>query len=107
MENTNPEQRDEKLWKMARKRAAFKRHLFSYILVNAFLWVIWFFSGHYWNEFDDMGPGMHHYGYHFPWPLIVMFFWGIGLAFDFFHSYYSYKDNMIEKEYQKLLNKKV
>lgn len=104
--NTNTEQRDERLWKLAKKRAAFKRHLFSYLLVNAFLWVIWFFSGHYWNDDNtNFGFGMHH-DYHFPWPLFVMFFWGIGLAFDFFHSYIGYRDNLIDKEYQKLINKK-
>lgn len=104
--NINTSPRDEKLWKLAKKRASFKRHILSYILVNAFLWVIWFFSGNYWNDDNNVNFGAHHYGTHFPWPVFVMFFWGIGLAFDFFHSYIAYRDDLIEKEYQKLLNKK-
>lgn len=98
----NTETKDEKLWRMAKKRAAFKRHLFSYVLVNSFLWVIWFFSGHFTSSYYDG----YNEGFHFPWPLFIMFFWGIGLAFDFFHSYYGYKENMIEKEYRKLVEKK-
>jgi len=103
----NTEIKDEKLWKIAKRRASFKRHLISYILVNLFLWAIWFFSGHIWNYFDnDPGFQMHHYGSHFPWPIFVMFFWGIGLVFDFINSYAGFKDNLEEKEYQKLMNKK-
>ncbi len=101
-ENISSEQRDERLWKMAKKRAAFKRHLFSYIVVNAFLWVIWFFTGHYVSSYYDG----YHEDFHFPWPVFVMFFWGIGLFFDFFQTYFGYRDNMIEKEYQKLVNKR-
>ncbi len=109
MENSNLDtaQKDEKLWKLAKRRAAFKRHLISYILVNSFLWAIWFFSGYVWNNYDnDGGFGMHHSGLHFPWPVFVMFFWGIGLVFDFINSYLGFKDTLEEKEYQKLMNKK-
>lgn len=34
---------ENKLYSMARKRAAFRIHLMIFILVNALLWVIWYF----------------------------------------------------------------
>jgi len=105
MENT--EIRDEKLWKLAKKRAAFKRHLISYILVNSFLWILWGLSNHSWDYFgNDSSFHFRHIGFDFPWPMLVTFFWGIGLLFDFIHTYVGHKDNLVEKEYQKLLNKK-
>ena len=105
--NINPEQKDEKLWKLAKKRAAFKKHIFSYLIVNAFLWIIWLFSNPFWSEdYGNWQFGMHHYGFHIPWPLYVSFFWGIGLAFDYFHSYIGYKETLEEKEYKRLINKK-
>ena len=103
--NINTPQRDEKLWKLAKRRASFKKHLVSYILVNAFLWLIWFI-GHY-SEGDSFnwGFGMHN-GFHVPWPVFVSFFWGIGLVFEFFHTYVTNHEDLIDKEYQKLVNKK-
>jgi hypothetical protein len=41
---TNTEPKDTRLWNIARKRAAFKRHFTSYLLVNAVLWAFWFFN---------------------------------------------------------------
>src|SRR5690349_1707888 len=34
------EEKDEKLWRIAKKRAEFKKHLYTYIIINAFLWAI-------------------------------------------------------------------
>lgn len=95
----NTEQRDNKLWNIARKRAAFKRHLLSYVIINAMLWALWlfrFFSGHHYDLHMDA---------YIPWPAYVSFFWGIGLAFDFFNSYFFHQDDMVEREYQKLKNR--
>ena len=103
MENnqTNTEQKDTKLWNIARKRAGFKRHLTSYVLVNAVLWAFWLF-----NLFTKyIGQINIHIGDNLPWPAYVSFFWGIGLLFDFYESYFSSKSDMVEKEYQKLKNK--
>jgi hypothetical protein len=33
----SPEHRDSRLWKIANKRAAFRRHLITYVLINGFL----------------------------------------------------------------------
>ena len=34
------EERDKQLWRIAKKRAGFKKHLASYIIVNGFLWAM-------------------------------------------------------------------
>ena len=90
----NKEQKDEKLWKTAKKRAAFKRHLLTYIAVNLFLWIVWIISGY------------NHGHYNFPWPVYVMLGWGIGLAFNYIKVYTGLNNSLQEKEYQKLISKK-
>lgn len=92
MENT--EQKDEKLWKIAKKRAAFKRHLFTYSIMNVFFWLIWLISGY------------NHGHYDFPWPVYVMVGWGIGLAFNYIKAYTGFNDSLQENEYQKLRSEK-
>jgi len=92
------ENRDEQLWRMAKKRAGFKKQLASYIIVNSFLWSMWFFTrGH--SDFDDMD------GYTFPWPIWCTLGWGIGLAFSYYSAYLSDKETDTMKEYQKLKDK--
>ena len=88
MENTQT--RDEQLWRIAKKRAEFKRHLLSYFTVNLFVWLIWLWGG--------LKDG--HYG--FIWPIFVTLGWGIGLGFNFYDAYFGF--DRIEKEYQKLIN---
>jgi len=85
------EQKDETLWKIAKKRAHFKRHFFSYAVINVFLWAIWYFTdGYHGNE-----GGI-------PWPAWVTLGWGIGIAFNYSDAYHSYKDSGAEREYEKL-----
>jgi len=49
MEDTNPKvpeispEEEAKLAKMASRRTGFKKHLAIFILVNAFLWIVWSF----------------------------------------------------------------
>lgn len=95
----NPEQKDSRLWNIARKRAAFKRHLASYLIINAVLWAIWLFKFFSVHETD------FRIDYHIPWPAYVTFFWGIGILFDFLNSYFFHQSDMVEREYQKLKNK--
>ena len=92
MESTN--QRDERLWKAAKKRAEFKRHLFTYIIMNLFFWGIWFADSIIDRHFD------------FPWPVFVTLGWGIGLAFNYIRVYTGFNDSLQESEYQKLISKK-
>jgi hypothetical protein len=83
------EQRDARLWKLAMKRASFKRQLTSYVLVNGFLWFIWWW-----------GAGSHVGG--IPWPIYPTAGWGLGLAFTYFDAYGSDKNTLAEKEYERL-----
>ena len=70
------EERDENLWRIAKKRATFRRHFYTYVVIIAFLWGIWWFT---------IGRSSGFRGY--PWPIWVMFGWGIGLAFNYFDAY--------------------
>ena len=85
--------KDKELWKIAKARVAFKKHLFSYIVVNAFFWILWAISG-------DSDKFSH------VWPVYPTLGWGIGILFNFYGAYYGHKDGMAEKEYQKLIDKK-
>jgi hypothetical protein len=85
--------KDEKLWKTAKRRAEFKKHLLTYIVVNTFLWGVWLVS----SIINT------HFGY--IWPVWVSLGWGIGLTFNYIGAYTGFKDSMTEKEYQKLINK--
>jgi 2TM domain len=87
-----PEGYDPALWEIAQKRASFKGHLLSYVVVNAFLWGIWIFN-------------TYRHGEHYMWPVWPMLGWGIGLAFHFMGAYVFPKANLVENEYQKLKNK--
>lgn len=62
-----PQERDRKPGRIARKRAGLKQNLFSYIIVMAFLWGIWWFT--------QGRKGINS----LPWPVWVMLAWGIGL----------------------------
>lgn len=80
---------EEKMWKMAEKRIAFKRHAFTYAIVNIFLIGLWYFTDY--RQGDTAS-------YWFIYPL---FGWGIGLAFNYWAAY---RDDIssIDKEYQKI-----
>ncbi len=82
---------DERLWRIARKRAGFKRSLFVYLVVNAFLWAIWWFT-----IGKDTG-----FEYN-PWPVWVMLGWGVGLGFQYFDAYNGSKNDIAIEEFKKL-----
>ncbi len=83
------QQKDEQLWQIAQARASFRKSLFTYVIVNAFLTGIWLFTS----------PGAHF------WPIWGMLGWGIGLAFQYNHAYNSQGDLGVQQEYEKLKNK--
>jgi hypothetical protein len=83
--------KDEKLWKIAQKRAHFRRSAYSYVIVNTFLWIIWWFTK---GQYGDWGK--------FPWPAWVMLGWGLGLAKEYYEAYHSTKSDLAEREYEKL-----
>ena len=87
MEQTN----DERLWRIARKRAMFKKNLFSYLVINAFLWAIWWFT-------TGRSEGVRGY----PWPVWVMLGWGLGLGFQYFNAYNGNRQDIASEEFKKL-----
>ena len=93
MENQQP--RDERLWRLARKRAGFKKSLLTYLVINAFLWAIWWFT--YGWETGWKG---------FPWPLWVTMGWGVGIAIQYFAAYGADKKDLTEREYNRLKREK-
>jgi hypothetical protein len=97
-----PEGKDPALWEIAQKRTSFKRHLVTYLIINAFLWGMWYFTGHHRADYDIEDLGWHHY----PWPIWTTLGWGIGLAFHFAGAYVFPHTHSVENEYEKLKNKK-
>ena len=88
------EQRDEKLWQLAKRRADFQDSLIGFLVITTICWAIWYFTS-----------GQN--GYHgTPWPLWVMLGLGIGLVMKFIRAYKTDKNTLTEKEYEKLKNQK-
>lgn len=85
--------RNEFLWRKAKKRAGFKVHFSTYLVVNAGLWLLWLAT-----TFPDFGND------HLPWPIFPMLGWGIGLATHFIGAYGNLDERgLAEREYEKLL----
>jgi hypothetical protein len=77
--------------KIAEDKLGFYVHLSIYLLVNAMLVFIWWWSGG---------------GY--PWFIFVMVFWGIGVVAHGVGTFGGgkYTDRMAEREYQRLKEKR-
>ena len=88
-------ERDKTLWKIAKKRVAFKRHASSYLVVNAFLWALWYFNSTYQSHYSGL-----------PWPAWVTLGWGTALAFSYYDAYHAGHDAAAAREYEKLTRKK-
>lgn len=86
------QEKDQRLWNAAKKRVQFKRHLYTYLVVNLFLWCLW-----------AMGPT--HSANRLPWPAWCTLGWGIGLLFNYVSVYHANDESAIQKEYDKLKNK--
>lgn len=85
------DQKDHQLWRIAQKRANFRRSLTQYIIINFFLWAIWWFTDG--NETGFSGR---------PWPIWVMLGWGVAIILQYLEAYTGTKSDMAEKEYEKL-----
>jgi hypothetical protein len=89
-----PADKDPKLWEIAQKRASFKTNLITYLIVNVFLWILWYVN---------TGTGKQYQG-NIPWPVWPTLGWGLGLVFHYFGAYVYPQSNSVEKEYEKLKN---
>ncbi|MBI1343183.1 MAG: hypothetical protein GC171_09630 [Terrimonas sp.] len=85
-----PEGKDPQLWEIAQRRASFKSNLVTYIIINLFFWVLWYFNGEHVN----------HRG--IPWPVWPALGWGVGLAFHYASAYVFPRANLVDKKYEKL-----
>lgn len=86
-EPTRDEVLRERAIKRLKKRRDFKAHLLIYTMVNSFLVVIWFVTGH-----------------GFFWPVFPMVGWGIGVvmnAWDVYHDE-DFTEDEIAREVQRL-----
>lgn len=89
--------RDEAIWELARRRASFKKSLAIYVVVCGFFWALWMMSGHrYWYPFQTP------FAWHTPWPMWLMFWWGLVIAIKFAKAYLVDTPTTIEQEYEKL-----
>ncbi len=79
---------DETLWKIARKRAAFKWSFSVYVCMNAFFICIWYFTSR---------PGSYF------WPVWPMMGWGIGILFQYLAAYQGNNIFTARQEYERLL----
>lgn len=86
------EERDEKLWRTAKKRAGFQQSLIVYVVVMGLLWFIWWYTKG--KEGNDNSL----------WPLWPMVGWGIGLIFQYMYAYGGSKSDLVQKEYDRLKN---
>lgn len=81
------EKKDEQLWQTAKARVGFRWSFLSYICINAFMVVIWYFSS---------GPRSYF------WPIWSIMGWGIGIAFQYFRAYQGNGLSSTQQEYDKL-----
>jgi len=81
---------DDALWKVAKKRSTFKITLLIFIVINAFLVGLWFFT---------TGPASYF------WPAWPMLGWGLGVVFQFVDAYMTNGLLSEEREFEKLKRK--
>ena len=88
-----PAGKDPELWELARRRASFKSHFATYLIMVVFFWALWYFTGG------------RTYNSGLPWPVWPMLGWGIGVAFHYMGAYVNPQNNSVDREYQKLAGK--
>lgn len=88
-------QRDPELWALAKRRASFRYHLTSYLVVNGCLWALWYFT----TPAYDMRRLT-------PWPFFPTLGWGIGLLFHYLGAFVFPRHDAVENEYRKLLDQR-
>ncbi|MBL7729707.1 MAG: 2TM domain-containing protein [Chitinophagaceae bacterium] len=89
-EKNAPPEKDPRLWAIAERRTGFKREFVTYVVINAFLWILWLLTG------------AAKYKTGIPWPVWPTLGWGIAIVIRYFEAYRFPKENAVEKEYDKL-----
>ena len=81
------QEKDQALWIIAKKRAAFKWSFVCYVVINTFLVGVWYFTdtSYFWPAWCIMG-------------------WGIGVSIQYFDAYHGSTAFSAEREYEKLKN---
>ena len=81
----------KKAEKIAEGKIGFQIHFSAYLAVNAFFIALWLLTP------NDAGL-------QFPWFIIPMFGWGIGILVHYFGAYrgLGYQERIASKEYQRL-----
>ncbi|OLE91447.1 MAG: hypothetical protein AUF79_04515 [Crenarchaeota archaeon 13_1_20CM_2_51_8] len=85
--STIDHERRRRARQMAEARWAFRFHLPIYLIVNAALVIIWFFTG----------PS------NFPWPVFPIFFWGIGVFAHYMAANHNPGGGWLDRETEKIL----
>jgi len=88
------EQRDEKLWQIAKRRADFQDSLRGFLITIIILWGIWYFTS-----------GRNGDNRYLPWPIWPTFFMGVFLLSKYIKAYRTDSDTVAEREYEKLKRK--
>ena len=88
-------QRDPELWDLAKRRASFRVHAITYVVINVFLWVLWYVT-------TDSG----NTGGKIPWAIYPTLGWGVGLLFHYLGAFVFERHNRVEDEYNKLLDER-
>lgn len=70
--------KEENTWRIGKTRAAFKRNLFGFVVVNLFFWIVWLVNAGA-DYFKDMRG--------IPWPVWITLCWGIEIAFHYLRTY--------------------
>lgn len=82
---------DKRLWRLARKRAQFKKGFVVYLAVNVLLWAVWWFT-----IGRQVGVNAS------TWPIYVTLGWGIGVVVAYFDAYGGNGRTLAEREYERL-----
>ena len=90
----NYQGKDPQMWQLAQRRASFKGHFTTYLIMSIFFWLLWYFAG------------SRTYGNGVPWPVWPMLGWGIGVALHYLGAYGNGRQNNVGKEYEKLMNER-
>lgn len=65
--------------KRLKQQRGFSIHLGVYITVHLFLWLVWFIATRAMESLGFRNEFPFNFAY-FPWPLLIMFGWGIGIV---------------------------